>query len=141
MKPTALVVEWKDWDLPRWSDAGFYRNGGYHAQKIRDGETMQPNDGNMWESPYFSRPRGPAAEIDPTLMEPIDLAPPSPTPAQAEAAKLLEVINAIKEAVQFPEGVRIEDYAAEYRRQIAEAERIISEMELDEDAVPGPRPV
>lgn len=133
MKPTALIGNWDGWDLPRWSDAGFYRDGGYHVQKIREGETLQPSSGSMWESPDFSRPRGEAGSIDPTVLEPIDLAPPAPTPEQAEAARLLEVITAIRDVLKAPEGPRAEDFVAQYRRQIAEAGRIVAETDLGDD--------
>lgn len=135
MRPTALVGAWREYDLPRWSDAGFSSQGCHSVRMIASGETMQPNSGSMWESPEFSRPLGDAARIDPTALDPIDLSLPEPTPEQAEAARLLAIVEALRVAVSHKDGQRVADFSEEYRNRIMEAARILStaQLTLDED--------
>jgi len=139
MRPTALVGAWKDFDLPRWYDSGTYSEGCYNVRQIAEGNTMQPNSSCMWESPDFSRPNGPAADIDPTVLEPIDLTPPEPTEAQAEAARLLGILESIRVAVSHKDGKQVTDFVEEYRERILEAARIVANVRLvpEED---GPSP-
>jgi hypothetical protein len=46
MRATGLVGDWKDYDL---------RTDSHYLRKIRDGAPFQPNVGNMFENPEFSR--------------------------------------------------------------------------------------
>jgi len=135
LRPTALVGMWQDIDLPRWNDAGFFHEGGYHVKKIASGETFQPNQSSIYESPDFVRPRGEAERIDPRSLPEIDLSHPEPTPAQAEAARLLAVLNDIRGALEVNH--RVTDFAAEYRRVLAEVQRIVSDPTLEEEDAPS----
>lgn len=49
MQPIALVGAWSAHDLPHWDSIGEI-DYGYHGKQIRTGETMTPNDGNMYEA-------------------------------------------------------------------------------------------
>lgn len=141
MKPTALVGKWdRVMDLPHWSDAGFFREGGYHAKRIAEGgETFQPNPSSIWESSEFAHPRGEAAEIDPTKLPELDITPPPPTDEQVEAARLLAIVNEMQAALSSDFG-SVKDFAEEYRRQIREVGRIFEEsgfasgMDVEEDS-------
>lgn len=131
LKPSALVGDWHAVDLPRWSDAGWFNEGGYHVKNIAAGVTMQPHSGSIWESSDFRRPMGTASSIDPTALAPIDLSRPEPTERQAEAARLLEIVNSIRSAIA-SEGAA-DDFAAKYRSQIADVVRIVAEAGLADE--------
>jgi len=131
IKPIALVGSWGPSDLPRWYDSGIYRDGGYMAESIRKEEAFRPHPTSIWESPDFARPNGPAADIDPTVLEPIDLSKPEPTEKQREAAELLEQINEIRSALKM-EGT-IGDYPSAYRRILGEIKDIAAKALGTED--------
>lgn len=95
MRPTALIGDWRPYDLPRrFPDGSIIK--GYHAEKIEKGELMQPNEGCMYESATFSPPRGPGKDFDPRTLDPIDITiPPMDTEAE-RVARAYAVINAVK---------------------------------------------
>ncbi len=87
MRATALVGNWKPYDLPRVDAAGNLIEG-YHVRQIRDSATMQPNFSNMVEAVGVRD-----GETDPRGRLAIDLTPPTAT-AEQETAKRL---NAYRE--------------------------------------------
>lgn len=69
LQPIALVGNWDDRDL---------RAGSYHAKKVveRSG-AWRCNTSCIYELPSFSRPKGDAGLIDPTVLEPLELGAPA----------------------------------------------------------------
>lgn len=140
MRPVAVVGAWREYDLPRWYDTGTYSEGCHAVRMIAAGETMQPNSTSMLESADFVPPRGPTAGFDPTGVAPIDLTPPLPTPEQAETARLLGIVEAIRVAVSHKDGHPVTDFAEEYRSRIMEAARILANARLvPDEGEPGPK--
>lgn len=93
LRPVALVGEWREGDLPRRLPDGTVREG-YHAEKIRTGETMTPNATCIWESPdCVGKDRMP----DPTEMEPVDLSVPEMDGRERETARLRRKVSQIQE--------------------------------------------
>lgn len=133
LRPLALVGNWHASELPRWWDSGHYRDGGYWVQKIKDGETFQPHEGNLWEV----SPR----DADPRSMEPIDIAPPAPTEAQREAADMLAVVAEVQALLEMPR--QSHDYAGTYRERLAAVVALITDkVDLENSPsapTPGPR--
>lgn len=138
LKPFALVGAWGVGDLPRWHDSGFASKGGYHVRKIAEGETFQPSPGSVWESPTFSGPMGPASRIDPTVLEPIDLSLPEPTPTQARAAKLLGVVNEVMDCLRIQDHASVTDYAETYSEMIVKAAEVLDRARDELEPSVGP---
>jgi hypothetical protein len=97
MIPTALLGTWSPWDLPRLLIDGTIQQG-HHAQRIADGEAMQPHASNMYEyAPDKYNPNIPT----PPEMDEIDLTVAPPTPEQQELmtkwAKAQVAIEALNE--------------------------------------------
>lgn len=93
--PTALVGQWRDHDLVKWTPWGEVSKG-YHVRKIEEGEGWQPNDGCVYECPDFSGPRGDAAGIDPTVLDAIDLTPPERTAEEVDYHEAIALRNKVK---------------------------------------------
>ncbi len=127
LRPTGLVGDWREHDLPRWYDSGRYNDGGYYVQMLRNGETFQPNSSNIFE---YKVARGDRVHVDPRTMDVWDISAPQPTQSQAEAAMLLRKIEAVQlelGATVASEGV---DYATLYRKRLNKAAEIIADEDF-----------
>jgi hypothetical protein len=92
MRPTQLVGAWRQHDLwTRLSDGSIRL--GYYAQMIADQTLFTPNASNMFEN-HWNQPGD-----DPTSMEPIDIAPPDMTEAEANLAQLMRVRQDVLDAL------------------------------------------
>jgi len=78
MRPTAMVGEWREFDVVRRTPSGDLQYG-YHARRIMDGSTFAPNASNIFESPEFRRT---PKHGDPRTMTPMSLELPEPTPQE-----------------------------------------------------------
>lgn len=117
LRPIALVGNWHASELPRWWDSGHYSDGGYWVGKIREGETFQPHEGNLWEV----SPR----DADPRIMEPLNIQRPAPTLAQREAADLLAVVAEVQALLEIPR--QSHDFAETYKTRLAAVANLIAE--------------
>lgn len=127
--PKALVGKWARFDLPMWTDAGVYREGGYQVQKIVSGETFQPNESNIWE---YKQAMGQRVQGDPRVMDEIDLSAPSPTIEQRAASVLLKQIEAIREAVSHTSDVT--DFVSHYQAQLQKVADLAERFGLEPSA-------
>jgi len=94
MRPTALVGNWKSYDLvTRRVDGSI--NYGYHAKKIIDGEAMHPSASNMVENPDFR-----LSGQHPSTLPIIDLTPPTMSPQAQKLADLQVLRQAVMAALQ-----------------------------------------
>lgn len=90
LMPIALVGPWAKHDLPmRRIDGDVYYP--YHALKIKECETFEPNASNIYENSTSLQNQ----YTDPAQLEPIDLSVPSMTPEQEEVAQLEQMVNTI----------------------------------------------
>lgn len=93
MRSTALVGTWGAHDLPRIGPDGNLQEG-YHVQKVREGEVMQPNFSNMVEHAGVDNgvkdPRGEPA---------IDLTRPTPDADQIELKRLYDLRQSVMNAL------------------------------------------
>lgn len=91
MRSTALVGDWREYDLPRRDVLGNVI-AGYHARQILEGETLRPHAGNM-----FERGTVPAGKGDPTTLAPLSLDVPESTAEQtADQARQRLLREAVK---------------------------------------------
>lgn len=134
LRVEALVGRWDRHDLPTWYDTGRY-NEGYHVKQIRDGATIQPHEGGIFEWKFMS---GQPTGIDPRGLEPIDLTPPVPTEKQREAAHLLKQVETIRDILSHlsPEGM---DYPEMYRDRLQKVAELVNELELNGPEPTGPK--
>jgi hypothetical protein len=95
LKATALVGEWRDYDLPKRGDDGEVIPGHY-ADMVIKGETFRPNASNVYEYTKYGRKTDP----DPAKMKPLDLTPPGMTKDQEEAARLWKIVEQVYAAIQ-----------------------------------------
>ena len=124
--PTALVGKWTKFDLPMWTDAGIFREGSYHVQKIAAGETFQPHESTVWE---HKQAMGQPVHGDPRGMDEIDLSALSPTIEQRAASVLLKQIEAIREAVSHPSEVT--DFVSHYQAQLQKVADLVERFGLE----------
>lgn len=86
MKPTALVGNWKSYDLPSRSPTGevIYP---YHASKVvnnhLESSLFQPHASNIYECPDYSQ-----GGTNPFTLPPIDLSPPGNNPTSERLERL-----------------------------------------------------
>jgi hypothetical protein len=94
--PVALVGDWREHDLPRRDVDGTVRPG-YHAGHILQGNgAWRPSTSCVYEAPDCAAHY---KTVDPTQLEPLDLAVPEMTPAQIATAEKWQQVNAIRDAV------------------------------------------
>jgi hypothetical protein len=94
LKPTAMVGEWRVYDLPHRRPDGSI-NYGYQAERIVKGECFEPHSSNIWESPDFERRGHP----DPTTMPALDLSVPQMTVHEEVEAKLEQLRKQVWECL------------------------------------------
>lgn len=120
LEPTALVgpirqdgspVGWSQGDVViRRADGTVHY--GYHARKVLglgqdDRRIWRPSDSSVYESPNFSAPKGPAADVDPRKMDPISLVLPEQTDEERRIARLYEIRAGVKAALDNNRDVRM----------------------------------
>lgn len=120
LKSIALVGEWRNDRARRWPDGRI--TTGFHAQKVLDGDTFQPNARSVYEHPKFSSPRGDKATFDPRTAEPIDLELPTMTRREQEVAGLLQRAHDAREEL---EGVFALTSPAKIRKKYATVKSIL----------------
>ncbi len=93
LKPIALVGDWRPYDLPKRQPDGSVRLG-YHAEKVRDGETMTPHESTIWESPRCANKSRMLEDgfKDPSKLEPISLEVPGMSAEEERKAALWKKI-------------------------------------------------
>lgn len=119
MKPTALVGNWREGDLPHYDRYGNLCEG-YHAREIREGKVFQPNASNMWESPTFSRRN----DIDPTVLPAISLEVKGMSSEQKEIKALSDQRKQILAALELDHSNI--DIAGELRKALARVKVLIN---------------
>lgn len=96
--PVELVGEWRQHDLPyRFPNGEIYL--GYHAEKIKKGETFKPHASNIFEFKTGER-KG----IDPRHLPAISLVVPPMTLEEKEKAAKYRKIDAIRKIVNEMQG-------------------------------------
>lgn len=94
MASTALVGDWRQYDLATRDETGQVRHG-YHATRVLSGEVFTPQPSCIFESPSFKRRHG---QIDPGTLEALNLDAQEPTPqeqAQYDAGALLAQVKEV----------------------------------------------
>lgn len=115
MMPTAMVGDWRPYDLPRrQADGSIYY--GYHAEGIVNKTPMRPNASNMYECPDHPR-RG----DDPSKMEPVSIDVPEMTAAQQKLAALTTKIEMIRNLLSYERSNDPEAHAAEIEAALERA--------------------
>jgi hypothetical protein len=122
LRPLALVGKWRTNELPRWWDSGHFTDGAYWVQKVRKGETFQPNESALWE---VQKTRRSDDGLDPTSLPPVDISIPAPTSVQREAADMLAVIAEVQALLEIPR--ESSDFAETYRCRLAEVAALIAD--------------
>lgn len=87
MKSTALVGDWRSYDLPHRNRFGKVEIG-YHAQKVIEGDTFQPNSSNVVEGGF--RPRSGFA-THPRDLPALDLTVPAADEVEVELQRLIDL--------------------------------------------------
>lgn len=95
LKPTALVGKWRESDLPRRARDGTVMHG-YHVKQIINGESWQPSDSCVYESPTYSDSY--KSYGDPRAMPAINLDLPE---LEADEIRRINREVLIKEVVKF----------------------------------------
>ena len=98
LKPIALVGEWSNHDLPERRANGEIYNG-YHAQKIIDGGTFEPNVTCIFEAGTKGFVNNNRNHGDPRSLPPIDLSVPAMTAWEHSEAVRCQLIGRIQEII------------------------------------------
>ena len=98
LKPIALVGEWSNHDLPERRANGEIYNG-YHAQKIIDGGTFEPNVTCIFEAGTKGFVNNNRNHGDPRSLPPIDLSVPAMNMWEQHEAVRCQLIGEIKEII------------------------------------------
>ena len=98
LKPIALVGEWSNHDLPKRRANGEINNG-YHAQKIIDGETFEPNVTCIFEAGTKGFVNGNRNHGDPRSLPPVDLSVPAMTEEEEQEAVRCQLIGRVQEII------------------------------------------
>lgn len=123
LMPAALVGDWDTYELPKWSEAGVYFDGGSYYRMVRDSVPFNPNEDSIWESEWFTASNRNYG--DPALKQEIDLTTPEPTASQARAKQFRDVLASISNIGRDPD-VNVVDWAADYQKRILEIREIIA---------------
>jgi len=91
MVPTALVGQWRSYDLPRRMPNGEVHLG-YHAEQIAKKASSRPNASNMYEHQVYGKEAG---KIDPRRLPPIDLSVPELDEAAEKQAALVKAVEEV----------------------------------------------
>lgn len=95
LREIGLVGEWSKHDLPS-RDANGEIRWGYHAEGVREGRIMEPNYGNIYESPAYTRKGG----VDPRKLNPIYLTLPEQTDGEKTEAKLWRAVEHLQKVIE-----------------------------------------
>ncbi len=116
LKPTALVGNWGNHDLPRrYADGRIHL--GYHAGQIAEGASWQPSDGCVYESSTYSESY--ARYGDPRVLEEINLTIPEMSDDEVRRAKREVLIRTVIEQASHENRSRGNDDSLEVMKRMA----------------------